>query len=85
VTGRDLTCRAAAALVTDLVEDALTADQRLDLELHMVVCEGCDAMVRQMRTTIEVLRALPPEPVPAEEELLASILGRVGPRPEPAG
>jgi hypothetical protein len=62
-------------LVTGLVEDALSARERLDLELHMVVCEGCGAVARQMRVTVAVLRGLPPEAAP--DELVAAVLARL--------
>jgi hypothetical protein len=54
----DLTCRSAVDLIGDLVENALSPEQRVDIELHMITCAGCMAMLRRYRETIAVLGAL---------------------------
>jgi hypothetical protein len=73
----DLHCRAAVRLVTDLIEGGLPPGDQVDLELHLVACEGCSAVLQRMRTTIGVLRALPaPEP-PDVERLVGSVLDRL--------
>jgi hypothetical protein len=54
----DLHCAAAVGLVNDLIEDRLAPEERVAVELHMVVCEGCTATLGQMRATIALLGAM---------------------------
>lgn len=48
----DLTCRALVELITDYLEGALDAADRVRFETHLGACRGCAAYVEQMRTTI---------------------------------
>jgi predicted anti-sigma-YlaC factor YlaD len=68
----DLTCRELVELVTDYLEGALPADDRLDFERHLVWCSWCRDYVDQMRVTIELTGAPDEaEPVsPLREQLL---------------
>lgn len=68
----DLTCREVVELVTDYLEGALPARDRLDFEHHLVWCSWCRDYLDHMRTTIE-LTGKPDEsepPSPLREQLL---------------
>jgi predicted anti-sigma-YlaC factor YlaD len=62
---RELACREVVELVTAYLEDTLRAVDRERFEEHLVFCDGCDAYLKQMRTTIRLAGsadvALPPE------------------------
>jgi predicted anti-sigma-YlaC factor YlaD len=68
---RELACQEVVELVTAYLEDTLQAVDRERFEEHLVFCDGCDAYLEQMRTTIRLAGsadvALPPE---LEERLL---------------
>jgi predicted anti-sigma-YlaC factor YlaD len=68
---RELACQQVVELVTAYLEDTLQAVDRERFEEHLVFCDGCDAYLEQMRTTIRLAGsadvALPPE---LEERLL---------------
>jgi anti-sigma factor RsiW len=68
----DLTCRELVELVTDYIEGALPANDRLDFERHLVWCSWCRDYVDQMRMTIDVVgRPDDAEPAsPLREQLL---------------
>jgi predicted anti-sigma-YlaC factor YlaD len=67
----DLTCRELVELVTDYLEGALPADERLDFERHLVGCSGCRDYLDQVRTTIELTGKIDEEPPsPLREQLL---------------
>jgi anti-sigma factor RsiW len=53
--------------VTDYLEGALAPEERTRFELHLVICPGCAAYVRQLRGTLGAAgrlseESLPPEP-----------------------
>ena len=68
----DLTCRELVELVTDYLEGALPAGDRLDFERHLVWCSWCRDYLDQMRTTIDLTghadESEPPSPL--REQLL---------------
>jgi anti-sigma factor RsiW len=60
-----LTCRELVEVLTDYLEGALEADQRAEIERHIVICRGCSNYVEQFRSTIDLLGRLadaPPQP-----------------------
>jgi anti-sigma factor RsiW len=57
----DVTCQQAAGLVTDYLEDALTARQRRRFEAHLAGCVHCPEYLAQMRATIALARPITPE------------------------
>jgi len=61
----DLTCREMVELVTDYLEDALPAPDRVRFEEHLAGCEGCAHHLEQMRTTIRVTGTLDEDAFPA--------------------
>lgn len=70
---RDLTCRDAVALVTDYLDDALSASDRGRFELHLAGCPHCTTYLEQIRTTIALTGRVEPDDLPldAQEELVA--------------
>ena len=52
----DLTCRELVELVTDYLEDSLTAHERARFDAHLAECDACRAYVDQMRTTVRLTR-----------------------------
>jgi anti-sigma factor RsiW len=71
---RELTCARLVELVTDYLEDALTADDRERVEEHLVFCDGCSTYLDQIRQTIAVTGRLRPDDIPPalQEKLLAA-------------
>jgi anti-sigma factor RsiW len=67
-----LSCEELVELVTEYFDDALTAEQRREVEEHLAVCRGCTHHVGQMRLTIKAVESLREEslPPPTREELL---------------
>ena len=50
-----VTCREFVELLTDYLDGALAAEERADIERHIVICRGCSNYVEQFRTTIDLL------------------------------
>jgi len=67
-----LRCEELVELVTDYLDNALSAEQRHGVEEHLAVCRGCKQHVAQMRVTIRAVQGLREEslPPPTREELL---------------
>jgi anti-sigma factor RsiW len=68
VTAPALTCREVIALLTDYVEDALAAEERLRVEAHIATCDGCTTYLEQVRETIRLTGMLTEEQIPDEEK-----------------
>jgi anti-sigma factor RsiW len=68
---RELACQEVVELVTAYLEDALDPDGRERFEEHLVLCDGCQNYLEQMRTTVRLTgrleQELPPE---LEEQML---------------
>ena len=69
-----MTCRQIAELITDYLEGALSAGDRLRFEEHVAGCEACSAYLGQLRATTRVLTRLREEEIPENlrSELLAA-------------
>jgi anti-sigma factor RsiW len=68
---QEMACRELVEVVTDYLEGALPAHDRLRLEAHLAECRYCMDYIAQMRRTIEALGKLPAQPVdPAQQEVL---------------
>ena len=63
-----LSCQELVELVTDYLEDALSADERARFDGHIGRCDGCTVYLRQMRQTIELTGSLSPEALSPEAE-----------------
>ena len=65
----DLTCQELVELVTDYLDDALTAAARARFEAHIVDCPYCDIYLDQMQRTIRLVGGIRPErPITPEAE-----------------
>ena len=51
-----LTCRDTAELVTDYLEGALSSDDLLAFEEHVVLCDGCSTHLSNLRRIRRVMR-----------------------------
>jgi len=58
---RPLVCQEVVELVTDYLEDALSAADRRRLEEHLAGCPHCTEYLAQMRETIRLAGRLTPE------------------------
>jgi anti-sigma factor RsiW len=68
---RELACQEVVELVTAYLDDALDPEGRERFEEHIVLCDGCQNYLEQMRTTVRLTghleQELPPE---LEEQML---------------
>jgi anti-sigma factor RsiW len=53
-----LTCQELVELVTDYLEGAMPAGDRVRFERHIAGCEGCGTFLDQIRTTIRLAGTL---------------------------
>lgn len=63
---RALVCRHAVQLMTDYLEEALTARDRVRLEAHLAGCPHCSEYLSQMRVTIEAAGRVEPDDLEPE-------------------
>ena len=70
----ELHCIELVELVTDYLDDALSEEDRLRFEHHLVYCGGCANHLSQVRQTLRIMAELPgsPPPDPVAAELLAA-------------
>ena len=68
MAAESLSCQELVELVTDYLENNLSAHDRALFEAHIAVCPGCTTYVDQMRQTIRAVGSLASEP-PADESL----------------
>ena len=57
--GLTISCQEVVELVTDYLEGVLDSDTAAEVEAHLVLCEGCNIYVQQMRATIRALGRVP--------------------------
>jgi len=69
-----LTCQQMTELVTAYLEGALPFPDRLRFQFHLGTCRHCRRYLRQMRTTVRLLRRVRAEPVP--DAVMQSLLER---------
>jgi hypothetical protein len=55
-----LRCDQVVEMVTDYLERALSHEEAVELEQHLLICGGCAAYVDQIRETIARARGLLP-------------------------
>jgi anti-sigma factor RsiW len=53
-----ISCQEFVELVTDLLEGQLAEARRIEAEIHLGKCPGCENYLEQIRHTIAGLRAL---------------------------
>jgi anti-sigma factor RsiW len=73
----DLECRELVEVVTDYLEGALAPEERVRFELHLAVCDGCSAYLRQMRATLRAAGRLSERSIPVgvRDRLLEAFRG----------
>jgi len=64
----DLACRELVELVTEYLEDGLSAADRARFEAHIAVCEHCSAYLEQLRVTLRVVGHIDPDGLEPEVE-----------------
>jgi anti-sigma factor RsiW len=71
---KDLRCIEVVEVITDYLEGTMPARDRRRFEAHLDGCDGCNAYLEQMRTTISLTGRLREKDVPREleERLLAA-------------
>jgi anti-sigma factor RsiW len=62
----DLTCRELVELVTDYLENRLSADDRTRFELHLTYCDWCRTYLQQMRQVLATAGRLEEESIAPE-------------------
>ena len=67
MSGEDLTCKEVVEIVSDYLEGALSAEDRVRFDAHVSACDGCTSYVEQMRETIRLTGMLTEEQVPVEQ------------------
>ena len=60
-----VTCQEIVELVTDFLEHALDSETAAAFEEHINFCDGCEAYLVQMHTTIATVAGAEPEEPPA--------------------
>lgn len=68
-----LTCRELTEVITDYLEGRMSIMDRMRFRAHIGMCRHCRAYLDQMKHTIRMLGALPPETIPPDvrDQLLA--------------
>ena len=68
----DVRCQEVVDILTDFLEGAMPPAERIRLEQHLAMCEGCMNYLEQLRTSIHLLGGLDDHavPPPAVAELL---------------
>lgn len=62
----DLTCQELVEVVTEYLEGAMPAEQRMRFEEHLAYCSWCQTYLAQMRETVEVTGMLREDDLSAE-------------------
>jgi anti-sigma factor RsiW len=72
VSVEDVRCQEVVEILTDFLEGAMPPAERIRLEQHLAMCEGCMNYLEQLRTSIHLLGGLDDGAVPpaAVAELL---------------
>ncbi len=72
-----MSCREMAEHVSDYLDGELQADLRALIDEHRGDCPPCEAFIRTLARTVEVVRSQPREPLsPALKKILAESLRR---------
>ena len=54
----EISCQEFVELVTDFIEGQLAEARRIEVEIHLGTCDGCETYLEQIRHTIAALRRL---------------------------
>jgi anti-sigma factor RsiW len=63
---KHLTCREVVELITDYLEGTLPPETAARFEEHINFCDGCEAYLAQMRTTIAAVGRVDGADIPPE-------------------
>lgn len=63
-----MTCKEVVELVTDYIEGTLSDDLRMQIEHHLMGCEGCINYVEQFRQTIKLAGQVRAEDISPEQK-----------------
>ena len=61
-----MTCKELTELITDYLEGRLSIWDRMMFQMHVGMCRHCREYLRQMKTTVRTVGALPAEAPPPE-------------------
>lgn len=81
-----MNCRGLIVELTEYLDGDLSADVRVELELHLAKCENCRIVVNTTRKTIEIYCNAEPAPLPEDvrgrlHEALVARLSHHRPKP----
>lgn len=62
----EVQCREVVAVLTDYLEGVLPVEERVALEQHLLICEGCTNFLAQLRTSIALTGVPEVDEVPAQ-------------------
>lgn len=62
----DVRCSEVVEMLSDYLEGVLPVEQRVPLEQHLLLCEGCTTFVEQLRTSIALTGRVQEEDVPPQ-------------------
>jgi len=71
-----LTCAEVVELVTEYLGNAMSAEDRVRIEQHLLVCPPCTIHVGQVRTTIELMARLRDAPSASVAPALVDVFRR---------
>ena len=60
-----MTCQDARQWLSDLLDDALEGDRRVEVDAHLVSCADCRVELDRLRATVSALRGLDHPRAPA--------------------
>ena len=63
-----LTCHEVIELLSNYIDDALTAEERRRVDEHLALCDGCTTYLEQMRETIRLSGMVSEDQVPESEK-----------------
>jgi anti-sigma factor RsiW len=69
----DLTCREVVELVTEYLSHAMSPDDRVRFEQHLLVCPPCTAHLGQVRSTVAIAGSLDADVPPAADPALLAV------------
>ena len=75
------TCFFTQNLLSDYVEGMLPSARHEELKSHLAGCRQCSDVQRDLQRTVEVMKTLPPQPIPPELSLRMTEAAAAGRRP----
>ena len=62
----EVQCREVVVVLTDYLEGVLPVEERVALEQHLLICEGCTNFLAQLRTSIALIGVPEVDEVPPQ-------------------